>query len=98
VRVGDKILFLSELGELLVFPAIPTAFKPLYMQQVLGRGRTHFTLSGNILFLRDDRMVNSSRKISLRVFEAPKLKGTWKQKKQKILSSAILDDAKINFS
>jgi hypothetical protein len=75
VRVGDKILFLSELGELLVFPAIPTAFKPLYMQQVLGRGRTHFTLSGNILFLRDDRMLNSSRKISLRVFEAPQTKG-----------------------
>ncbi len=59
LRVGNKIIFLSETGELILFQAQSKSFDILHRQQVLGRGRAHFAFSEGMLFLRDERRLVS---------------------------------------
>ncbi len=55
LRLGEKIIFLSETGELIIFEAQSKSFVSLHRQQVLGRGRAHYAYAGGMLFLRDER-------------------------------------------
>ena len=55
-RVKDKLVVLTENGELLVVEASPKGFRPLHRQQILGSGaRAHFSLANDRLFARDKR-------------------------------------------
>jgi outer membrane protein assembly factor BamB len=56
IRAKDKLLVLSEDGELIIAEASPEGFRALHRQQILGTGaRAHFSLSNGRLFARDQR-------------------------------------------
>lgn len=56
ILAGDKLLVLTEDGELLLAPADPKRFSVLFRQQVLGlETRAHFALAGGRLYARDKR-------------------------------------------
>jgi outer membrane protein assembly factor BamB len=56
IRAKDKLLVLSENGELVVAEASPAGFRALHRQQILGTGaRAHFALANGRLFARDQR-------------------------------------------
>ncbi len=56
IRAKDKLLVLSENGELVVAEASPAGFRVLHRQQILGTGaRAHFALANGRLFARDQR-------------------------------------------
>ena len=56
LRAKDKLLVLSENGELIVVEASPKSFRALHRQQILGTGaRAHFSLANGLLFARDQR-------------------------------------------
>jgi outer membrane protein assembly factor BamB len=56
LRAKDKLLVLSENGELIVVEASPKSFRVLHRQQILGTGaRAHFSLANARLFARDQR-------------------------------------------
>ena len=55
IRLGSKIVSLTEDGELLIFKADHNAFTILFQQQILGTGRAHFAYSNGVLFARDSR-------------------------------------------
>ena len=56
IRVKDKLIVLTEDGELIVAEASPKGFRALHRQQILGTGaRAHFGLANGKLFARDQR-------------------------------------------
>ncbi len=56
IRVKDKLVVLSENGELIVVEASSKRFQVLHRQQILGTGaRAHFALANDRLFARDQR-------------------------------------------
>ena len=55
---GDKLVVLTESGELTIATATPDAFNPLARAQVLGSGtRAPFALSGGIFVARDKAQI-----------------------------------------
>lgn len=59
IRVGNKIISLTETGELIIFKADENTFTFLFKQQILGTGRAHFAYSNGKLFARDNRRLVS---------------------------------------
>ena len=60
IRTKDKLIILSEDGELVVAEASPRRFYAFHRQQILGTGaRAHFTLANGRLFARDQRRLVS---------------------------------------
>ena len=58
VVAGDKLLILTERGELLVAPASPEKFAPTARAQILGSDvRAHPALAGGLFFARDKGML-----------------------------------------
>ncbi len=55
IRIGDHILCLTEVGELIVFKAKSEGFEIEFRQQVLGAGRSHFAYSDGKVVARDKR-------------------------------------------
>ena len=56
IRAKDKLIVLSEDGELIIAEASPVGFRSLHRQQILGTGtRAHFSLANGRLFARDQR-------------------------------------------
>ena len=56
IRAKDKLIVLSEGGELIIAEASPEEFRALHRQQILGTGtRAHFSLANGRLFARDQR-------------------------------------------
>ena len=56
IRIGGKILTLTDRGEMIVFSASPKSFNELHRQQILGTGgRSHFAVAHGLLFARDQR-------------------------------------------
>ena len=56
IRVKDKLIVLTEDGELILAEASPKGFRTLHRQQILGTGaRAHFGLANGKLFARDQR-------------------------------------------
>jgi outer membrane protein assembly factor BamB len=56
IRAKDKLIVLSENGELIIAEASPIEFRELHRQQILGTGsRAYFSLSNDCLFARDQR-------------------------------------------
>ncbi|MDG0965582.1 MAG: PQQ-binding-like beta-propeller repeat protein [Opitutales bacterium] len=56
IKVANRILTLTDRGELIVFSCDPTQFKILHRQQILGTGgRSHFAIAGGVLVARDQR-------------------------------------------
>ena len=56
IRAKDKLIVLSEDGELIIAEASPVEFRSLHRQQILGTGtRAHFSLANGRLFARDQR-------------------------------------------
>lgn len=56
IRVKDKLVVLTEDGELIIAEASPKGFRALHRQQILGTGaRAHFSLANGKLFARDQR-------------------------------------------
>lgn len=56
VTTGDKIIIVSERGELIVLAADPSEARILHRQQILGaNARSHFAIAGNSLIARDQR-------------------------------------------
>ena len=55
VRIADKILCLTEKGELLLFKAQSSGFEIELRQQILGAGRSHFAYSDGKVVARDKR-------------------------------------------
>jgi hypothetical protein len=51
---GDRLLILSESGELIIAPASPKEFKPSLRVQILGHGvRSYLALANGFLYARD---------------------------------------------
>ena len=61
LRLGDKLVVLSESGELLILQASPDSFEVLFRQQVLGSCRAHFAYYKGFIFLRDSRRISCLR-------------------------------------
>jgi len=61
LRLGDKLVVLSESGELLILPASPESFEVLFRQQVLGTCRAYFAYYKGFILLRDNRRVSCLR-------------------------------------
>jgi hypothetical protein len=56
IRVENKILTITEKGELVIFSTDFSKFKLLYRQQVLGTGvKSHFAITNGMLVARDSR-------------------------------------------
>ena len=56
IRARDKLIILTEDGELVVAQASPGGFRALHRQQVLGgEARAHFALAHGRLYARDQR-------------------------------------------
>lgn len=55
IRVGERILCISENGEFVLFAASNDSFIPILRQQVLGSGRAHFAYSNGKIIARDKR-------------------------------------------
>ena len=56
IRVENKILTITEKGELVIFSTDFSKFKLLYRQQVLGTGvKSHFAVADGMLVARDSR-------------------------------------------
>ena len=56
IQIENKILTITEKGELIIFSADFSKFKSLYRQQLLGTGvKSHFAIAGGKLIARDDR-------------------------------------------
>lgn len=56
VIIGDKIIIVSESGELIVLAADPNEAKILHRQQILGaNARSHFAIAENHIIARDQR-------------------------------------------
>ena len=53
LRLGERIICLTEKGELVIFKADAASYLPLYSQQILGSGRAHFAFSDGKLLARD---------------------------------------------
>ena len=67
IRVGERILCISENGEFVVFSASNDSFKPILRQQVLGSGRAHFAYSNGNIIARDKRRMRCLDMVSARV-------------------------------
>jgi outer membrane protein assembly factor BamB len=67
IRVGDRILCISENGEFVLFLASSDSFKPILRQQVLGSGRAHFAYSNGKIIARDKRRMRCLDMVSARV-------------------------------
>ncbi len=61
IRLGNKLVVLSESGELLILPASPESFEILFRQQVLGSCRAHFAYCKGFILLRDSRRISCLR-------------------------------------
>lgn len=56
IRVKNKVLTITEKGELLIFSTDSSKFNLLHRQQVLGTGvKSHFAIAGGMLLARDSR-------------------------------------------
>tara|TARA_Y100000385_G_scaffold18125_1_gene18173 strand:+ start:150 stop:1439 length:1290 start_codon:yes stop_codon:yes gene_type:complete len=67
IRVGERILSISENGEFVVFSASSDSFTPILRQQILGSGRAHFAYSNGKIIARDKRRMRCLDIVSARV-------------------------------